>query len=567
MLEYLHVKNLALIKEAELLLSGNLNILSGETGAGKSELLGSVNLALGARADKTLIRTNAPYALIELRFHVEEPEVLESLKALGVEPEEGEIILSRKILPDRSFARLQGEIVNVSLLSRVSELLINIHGQHDHQMLLRDDMHIHVLDAYGKEALEEVKKNYAEAYRLYRAKKEELNAFGTGSDEEREKRMDFLEFQIHEIEDASLRPEEEEEVRAEFRRLSDAQKIRETLSMVDQLLSGSTADSVAEAVRLSMSLRDYTQEMKELSDSVTGLESLLSDAVRETRSLYESSDTDEEQLYKMESRLDLINSLKRKYGGSIPEVLETLEALRIEYTALASFHENKARLEEELKTLRTSLVHEGRRLHEARTAVSERFSLKMEQALSELNFLSVRFLAEVSLTTHYSRDGADDIRFMISTNPGEELKPLSRVASGGELSRIMLAIRTIISDSDHVDTLIFDEIDTGISGKTGAMVAKKLSEISKRHQVICLSHLPQIVSMADYHYLIEKNTSDGETVTTIQPLSEEESLRALAGLLGGGVVTESSLENAREMRKRLKDADLSADMSEEQGQG
>ena len=552
MLEYLHVKNLALIKEAELLLSGNLNILSGETGAGKSVLLGSVNLALGARADKTLIRTNAPYALIELRFRVEEPEVLESLRALGVEPEEGEIILSRKILPDRSFARLQGEIVNVSLLSKVSELLINIHGQHDHQTLLRDEMHIHVLDAYGREALEEIRESYAEAYRLYRAKREELGSFGTGSDEEREKRMDFLEFQIREIEDASLKPEEEEEVRAAFRRLSDAQKIRDSLSMMDNFLSGSTADNVTEAVRLSLGLRDYSTEMKNLSDSVSGLESLLSDTVREIRGLYENSDTDEEELDRLEKRLDLINSLKRKYGGSIPEILETLDTLREEHAALAAFNENKARLEEELKALRTALVHEGRCLHEARVSQAERFSGEMEQALSELNFLSVRFRAEVNLTTHYSRDGADEIRFMISTNPGEELKPLSKVASGGELSRIMLAIRTIISDSDHVGTLIFDEIDTGISGKTGAMVARKLREISERHQVICISHLPQIVSMADHHYLIEKNVSDGETVTTIQPLSEEESLRALAGLLGGGMVTESSLENAREMRERLK---------------
>ena len=556
MLEYLHVKNLALLKEAELILSGNLNILSGETGAGKSVLLGSVNLALGARADKTLIRTNAPYALIELRFHVEEPEVIESLRALGVEPEEGEIILSRKILPDRSFARLQGEIVNVSLLTKVSELLINIHGQHDHQTLLRDEMHIHVLDAYGKETLEEVKKSYGEAYRLYRAKREELNVLGTGSDEERLARMDYLEFQIHEIEEASLKPDEEEQVRAEFRRLSDAQKIRDALSSIDQLLSGSTSDNVTEAVRLSMSLRDYTPEMKNLSESVSGLESLLSDTIRETRNLYENSDTDEERLYLLENRLDLLNTLKRKYGGSIPEVLQTLETLQKEHQALAAFNENKEKLEAELKALRTALVHEGKRLHEERLSVAERFSKEMEQALSELNFLSVRFLAEVSLTTHYSKDGADDVRFMISTNPGEELKPLSRVASGGELSRIMLAIRTIISDSDHVETLIFDEIDAGISGKTGAMVAKKLREISKRHQVICISHLPQIVSMADHHYLIEKNAVEGETVTTITPLGEEESLRALAGLLGGGEVTESSLENAREMRKRLKEEEL-----------
>ena len=552
MLEYLHVKNLALIKEAELLLSGGLNILSGETGAGKSVLLGSVNLALGARADKSLIRTNAPYALIELRFRTEEPETLESLRALGIEPEDGEIILSRKILPDRSFARLQGEIVNVSLLSKVSELLINIHGQHDHQKLLREEMHLHVLDEYGKEALEEVKRAYGEAYRKYRQMRDELNALGSGGDEEREARMDFLEFQIREIEDASLKPEEEEEIRADYRRLSDAKKIRETLSMMEGLLSEGTEDRVAEAARLSSSLRDYAPEMKDLSDSVSALESMLADTLRETRRLYEDSDTDEEQLYRLEQRLDLLNSLKRKYGGSIPEVLNTLETLRKEHAALASFNENKERIEAELKTLRTELVHEGRRLHEARTEVSGRFSREMEQALSELNFLSVRFLADVSLTTHYSKDGADDVRFMISLNPGEELKPLSKVASGGELSRIMLAVRTIISDSDHVDTLIFDEVDTGISGKTGAMVARKLMEISERHQVICISHLPQIVSMAEHHYLIEKNAADGETVTSITPLSEEESIRALAGLLGGGEVTETSLGNAREMRKRMR---------------
>ena len=565
MLEYLHVKNLALIKEAELLLSGNLNILSGETGAGKSVLLGSVNLALGARADKTLIRTNAPYALIELRFRVDEPEVLENLRSLGVEPEDGELILSRKILPDRSFARLQGEIVNVSLLSKVSELLINVHGQHDHQMLLRDEMHVHLLDSYGKETLDEAKKSYIDAYWKYRAKKEALNALGGGSEEERQARMDFLEFQISEIENAGLNPDEEEQIRGEYRLLSDAQKIQETLNTVDYLLSGSASDNVTEAVRLSMSLKEYTPGLKDLSDALSSLESLLSDTIRETRSQCLSNETNEERLHMLEARLALINSLKRKHGGSIQSVLHTLDILRSEYKALTSFNENKARIEEELKELRTTLVHEGRKLHEERVSQAERFSGEMEKALSELNFLSVRFHADVSLTTHYSKDGADNVRFMISTNPGEELKPLSKVASGGELSRIMLAIRTIISDSDHVGTLIFDEIDTGISGKTGAMVAKKLREIARRHQVICISHLPQIVSMADHHYLIEKNISDGETVTTIQPLNEEESLNALAGLLGGGEVTESSLENAREMRRRLKEDALSEEEEENGG--
>ena len=303
----------------------------------------------------------------------------------------------------------------------------------------------------------------------------------------------------------------------------------------------------------------------DLSDALSSLESLLSDTLRETRSQCLSNETNEERLHMLEARLALINSLKRKHGGSIQSVLHTLDILRSEYKALTSFNENKARIEEELKELRTTLVHEGRKLHEERVSQAERFSGEMEKALSELNFLSVRFHADVSLTTHYSKDGADNVRFMISTNPGEELKPLSKVASGGELSRIMLAIRTIISDSDHVGTLIFDEIDTGISGKTGAMVAKKLREIARRHQVICISHLPQIVSMADHHYLIEKNISDGETVTTIQPLNEEESLNALAGLLGGGEVTESSLENAREMRRRLKEDALSEEEEENGG--
>ena len=552
MLEYIHVKNLALIREAELFLSGHLNILSGETGAGKSVLLGSVNLALGARADKSLIRTNAPYALIELRFRVNEPEVLENLRALGIEPEDGEVILTRKIMPDRSFARLQGEIVNVSLLSKVSELLINVHGQHDHQMLLREEMHLHVLDDYAKEALQNVKASYEEAYREYRLKREELKALGEGDDEEREKRMDFLAFQIKEISDADLKPEEEEALRTEFRKLSEAERIRGALNAANSLLSGTVSDNVSEAVRQVMSLKDYSKELSGLYDGLSALESMLTDSVREVRTLSENSETDEEALFRVESRLDLVNSLKRKYGGSIEEVLRTGERLQEEYQALLHFTENKARLEEELGLLKKRLVHEGKQLHEARAEAAERFSREMCTALSELNFLSVRFQAEVLMTTHYSRDGADSVSFLISTNPGEALKPLSRVASGGELSRIMLAIRTIISDSDHVGTLIFDEIDTGISGKTGAMVGRKLSEIARRHQVICITHLPQIVAMADHHYLIEKNAVDGETVTSITPLTEEDSIRALAGLLGGGEVTDSSLINARELRARMK---------------
>ncbi|MBQ6551540.1 MAG: DNA repair protein RecN [Lachnospiraceae bacterium] len=551
MLEYLHVKNLALIREAELFLSDGLNVLLGETGAGKSVLLGSVGLALGARADRSLIRTNAPYALIELRFRVDAPETIESLRALGIEPEEGEIIISRKILPDRSFSRLQGEIVNTSLLSKVSEHLLNVHGQHDNEMLLREERHLSILDDYAKNELREVLPEYTEAYRAYRAKKEELKALGPGDDDERNARMDFLAFEIREITDAGLVPDEEEEVRSEFRRLSDAKRIRDTLSGIEGLLSGEVSDSIQEAVRLSMGLRDYSKDLSGLSETLSGVEAVLSDGLRETRTLFDANDADEERLYLLESRLDLINSLKRKYGGSIPEILETLSGLEKEYAALERFTENKERCEEELRALQKQLVHAGKRLHEAREQEADRFSREMAEALRGLNFLDVRFRAEVTLTTHYSQDGADSVRFLIATNPGEDLKPLSKVASGGELSRIMLAIRTIISDSDHVDTLIFDEIDTGISGKTGAMVAIKLREIARYRQVLCVTHLPQIAAAADHHFLIEKSAQDGGTETDIRPLDEESAERVLAGLLGGEV-TSASLKNAKELKERMR---------------
>lgn len=549
MLEYLYVKNLALIQEVELKFSDHLNILSGETGAGKSVLLGSVGLALGGRADTDMIRTGTDTALVELLFRVNEKEA-EKLREMDIEPEDGEVIISRKISQGKSQGKINGETVPVSLLKKAASCLINVHGQHEHETLLSEENHLVLLDRCGHAVIESAKEKYLSVYREYRNIKEKITHMG-GDDEARKRELDFLSYEIEEIEEAEIRVGEEEDITKELRKLNASKLILEGLAVIAEAVSGDTADRLSDAVREAMQLRAYDESMEDLSVQLKEIESLLSDAARDVRERIDNTETDEEKIDRLSERLDLIGRMKQKYGGSEERILETCRELKKRYEELEAFDADKEAFLEKLREQRKKLISEAGVLHEVRKAAAAEFDREMQEALQDLNFMSVCFRTEVTETNRYTSDGADEVCFMISTNPGEPLKPLSKVASGGELSRIMLAVKSITAGADDISTLIFDEIDTGISGRTAGAVAAKMKKIAADHQVICISHLPQIVAAADHHFLIEKSVEDEKTLSRIRELDPEESICEIARLSAVGELTQANIDNARELKKLL----------------
>ncbi|MBR0086314.1 MAG: DNA repair protein RecN [Lachnospiraceae bacterium] len=551
MLESLHVKNMALIKDAELELKSGLNVLSGETGAGKSLLLGSVDLALGKRADPDLIRNGESAAYVELVFSLPEPGLEEKVREMGMEPEEGRLIISRRITEGRSVSRVNGETVTLTNLKKLTELLIDIHGQHDHQSLLKEENHLKVLDAFEKDLLQEAKEAYEASYLKYRAFREKIREMGDDP-ESRKRQLDFLDFQIREIEEASLKSGEEEELDRLYRKLNSREMVKNALEQILENLREEVSSKISECIRLSREAAEADEEIKPLLTQLYDIDALTEDAGREASHLLENADVDEEQLKAVEDRLSLIIGLKKKYGGSVEQILKNLKAYRKEYDELYDFDVNAEKILQELEKEKVILVEKAAALHEKRLEAAESFSCAMEEALRDLNFLHVAFRVQVQETTRFTRSGADEVRFLISTNPGEEPRPLSRVASGGELSRIMLAIKSISADADDIPVLIFDEIDQGISGRTAAAVARKMQKIAEDHQVICISHLPQIVASADDNFLIEKSVEDGETITRLAALSYEDSIREIARLSGSGEITDSNLRNAAEMKENLR---------------
>ena len=546
MLLELKVKNLALIEEAEIEFGQGLNILTGETGAGKSILIGSVNMALGGKASRDSIRQGAESAYIELLFSVDTPEQEEALKALDIQvPEDKTLIISRKILPSRSTSRINDETVTALRLKQATALLLDIHGQHEHQSLLNLHHHLEILDAYARAETAPLKEETARAYGRYQELKQKLSAMEGGL-EERLREADFLRFEIEKIQEAGLKEGEEEELSARYRKLSHARRIAENLGEAYGALE---QDMMARVIKGVDQAAAYDEALKEIRDQAYEAESLLNDLSRSIQDYMENCVFDQEEFRQIEERLDLIHGLQAKYGNSEGAVLKALEEKQARLEELEHFDQIRSELEEELERAGEKLEELCSRLTQVRIREAEALSEKMRESLADLNFLDVSFVMEIRRLDHYTAEGWDEAEFLISTNPGEPVKPLREVASGGELSRIMLAIKTVLADTYQIPTLIFDETDTGISGRTAQSVSEKLREISKTHQVICITHLPQIASMADVHFEIAKSVSQGKTVTRIKPLNREESVEELARLLGGAKITDAVRQNALEMKE------------------
>jgi len=551
MLQNLHVKNLALIDETEVEFSEGLNILTGETGAGKSIIIGSINLALGQRVPKEMLKENGEPALVELIFSVDDEKVREKLEELDIEAEDDMVILSRKISSGKAVARINGEAVSASTLKEVASLLIDIHGQHEHQSLLSKKKHLDILDAYAKQELGNQKEMLSLAFGEYKKLKEEWNTSNMDA-EERARELSFLEFEIKEIEEAHLKIGEDEALEEQFKRFSNGRKILEAVNHAQEVVDGqgeNASELIGRALRELSFVSAYDKQVAELENQLMEIESLMHDFVHELSSYISDADFDEQTYRMIEYRLDIINHMKSKYGNSIENILKVYEEKCKRVEVLNDYDTYLSKLSIALQAKEKEVKALCENISELRKKNAVLLCEAITQALQDLNFLDVKFTMEFGEPTGFSANGFDEPEFMISTNPGEPVKPLGKVASGGELSRIMLAIKTVMADADEIESLIFDEIDSGISGRTAQMVAEKMNVLGRNHQIICITHLPQIAAMADAHYLIEKKVEKNETHSNIFKLNQDESVHELARMLGGVEITDAVERNAQEMKE------------------
>lgn len=551
MLQNLHVKNLALIDEAEVDFERGLNILTGETGAGKSIILGSVNLALGGRYSADILRKGASYGLVELVFTITSEAQERALQTLDVYPEDGAVILSRKLMEGRSTSRINGETVPAAKLKEIASVLIDIHGQHEHQSLLYKKNHLQILDEFAKEELGTIKKQYGTCYQLFKEKQKELEKASI-DEETRRKEADFLTYEINEIEAAHIKEGEDELLEEQYQKMCRSQKVMEHLQEAYQCCFGQDASAgelLSRSAKTLQSLVGFEKRADDLYDQIAEIDSLLSDLGREIAEYMSSWEFSEEEFAETEERLNVLNHIKNRYGKTLEDVNRALEEKKARLDILSDYDLYLERLKKELRDAEETLQQAAERLTTLRKKAAKELTAKISSHLLDLNFLEVKFEMVFQKFSEFTLSGIDDVEFMISMNPGLPVCPLAEIASGGELSRIMLAIKTVMADKDEIETLIFDEIDVGISGRTAQKVSEKMAYIGKKHQVICITHLAQIAAMADAHFLIEKTVEDQTTTTDIQLLNEEQSVEELARILGGAEITAAVLENAREMKE------------------
>lgn len=555
MLENLHVKNIALIDETEVDFGQGLNILTGETGAGKSILLGSVGLALGGKYSSDLLRNGAENGLVELTFSVEDERIRKKLEELEIIPDDGMVTLTRKFTGNRSVSRINGETVNTAKLKEAAALLIDIHGQHDNKTLLQRKNHLALLDLFGRKEIDPVKAEMAKCYKEYRkiCKKSEETSL---DEEARRRELSLSEFEVNEIEEASLVENEDEELEETYRRMTESRKITTAVAQTYRYTCEDSAanagDCLTRAIRSFREAAEFDEEGDRLNSLLMDVDSLLNDFNRELSEYAAKFEFSEEEFKETEERLNLINHLKAKYGNSVSDILAYCEEKRQRIEQLNDYDAYITQIEEEKERALKQVEHVTKQLHEVRDHYKNVFAEEIRLHLKELNFLDTRFEIRISDTGQFGANGSDEAEFYLALNPGEPVKPLGNIASGGELSRIMLAVKTVLADTEDTPTLIFDEIDAGISGITAAKVGEKLKLIGRSRQVLCITHLPQIAAVADSHFLIEKSAENESVKTRIRLLNEEDSVKELARILGGDKITPSITKSAREMKEMAK---------------
>ena len=553
MLLSLHVKNFAIIDEVYVDFGPGMNILSGETGAGKSILLGSVSAALGGRVNREMLGRKADYALAELVFDGENETVRELLKRQEL-PIEENLIISRRISDNgRSISRVNGEAVSTAFLKELADCLLEVYGQHEYQTLLSEKNQLHLLDRFDRGRSEPLLSNIAEEYAEYRrAEKEYEEALGHAEGRTRE--LSLLQYEHDEIEKAALKPGEDAALEERYRVLANQSRILEAVSEADRVLhtdSDCASDKLGRALRLLSRVTEYDSKLSDISADLEQIEEQLTDIGCRLSDYREEAEGDPEELNYTEERLNLINRLKSKYGKTLEDIAAYDAGLMDRIEKLTDFDRYLENLQRTVKSKEKSLKALCEKLTDIRLSAAKELTASITEALKELNFPSAVFRIDLS-EAPLSADGCDAVTFMISANPGEPVRPLSKVASGGELSRISLAVKSVFAGRDEIETLILDEIDSGISGRTAQKVAEKMAAISGEHQILCITHLPQIAAMADRHFLIDKTTDGQSTMTVVKPLSEEETVDELARMLGGAEITDSVRQNAKEMRMLAK---------------
>ena len=549
MLLEISIKNFAIIEAISLNFEKGMTVLTGETGAGKSIIIDAMNMMLGARATTDVIRHGAPKAEIEGLFSVENSHALQMIfDEQGIELGD-EIIIRREILQNgRSVSRVNGQMVNLSVLRSIGQHLVDIHGQHDQEELMRPQLHIQMLDEFGDAAFLELKQAYQTNFEAYRNMRKQLLEVKKNQ-EEHKTRIEMLEFQMAEIESASLKPGEDIKLNQERDKLLNHKHIADTLTNAYAMLDNEEFSSLAN-VRSAMndmeSLEDYDVEYRELSTSLSESYYVLEDVTKRLEDIIEDLDFDGNRLMQIENRLDLIHAITRKYGGNVDDVLLYFAKITEEYNLLTGHHLSSDDMEAELKKLEVSLVDLASQLSSARHILAKQLELEIQQELKDLYMEKAQFQVKFT-NAKFSREGNETVEFYISTNPGEDFKPLVKVASGGELSRLMLAIKSAFSRKEGKTSIVFDEVDTGVSGRVAQAIAQKIHKIGQHGQVLAISHLPQVIAIADYQFFIEKISDEHSTVSTVRLLTLEERVEEVAKMLAGENVTVAALTQAREL--------------------
>ena len=549
MLDRLLVKDLALIEKSVVEFSGGLNVLTGETGAGKSILLGSIQLALGQKANKDLIRHGKEQAIVELDFSLTEEEV-RRIQALeeDLELEEERLLIRRKISEKKSDIRVNDLGLTLAKLREITGGLLDLHGQHEHQSLLREGSHLEIIDGFRKKQGGKLLEEVADAYHLLQEKKRALQKFSL-KEEERTRELDFLDFEIQELADAHLSEGEEAELTKEYSLYENMDRLKSLLLSAKESLEEMDFHRPIQAVE---EAKDFDESLKELSDSLYDLEAVGEDCLRSLDHYLDHAEVDEEKLFTLGERLEQIRRVMMKHGGTEAKALAALAKKEERRTFLLDYEKDEEKAKKAIVEQEKLLREKAVLLSKERQEDAKVLAKQIQGEMQEMGFLDTKFEFHFQEKKEPTEKGLDEVEAYVSLNPGEPLRPLREVGSGGELSRIMLSIKTVLADTEGVSTLIFDEIESGISGRTAEKVGEKLQKIAKNHQVILITHLPQIAAKADHHFLIEKTVENGVTHTGIHPLEEKESIEELARLLGGDEISEASLENARELKAKSK---------------
>ena len=560
MLSELNIKNFALINELNIKLQPGFNVLTGETGAGKSIILDALDILMGARAYKEVIRTGESSAYIEALFHPDKKDEIDNiLSENGVSSEDDMLLISREIKEDgRNKGRINGQLVTVSLIQEIAPYLVDIHGQHEQQSLLDEDTHLMILDQYIKNDIKDLKADVSDYFSQIQSVKNKLNNIDI-DEQSRARKVDLYQFQIDEIKKANLEKGEDKSLFQEYKKLNNMEEIYALCGEIDNLINAEDYNQEGMMDKVGHYMKNL-EEFTEYDDRLADFHQSLQNVYYELEELsfglddYISSvDFDQQKLKKVEERLDLINRLKRKYGDSISEILEYKEELKEKLSELKNQEKIIEELNSKLEKLKEKYDEKAVKLSKIRKEQAEQFEKDMKAELKDLAMEKARLKVDFKKSGR-TKEGIDDVKFLISTNPGEELKPLSKIISGGELSRAMLAFKNIMADIDRVETIVFDEVDKGIGGKTAQKLAEKLYRISTKRQLICVSHLPQVASMGDNHYYINKKTTENKkTVTSIQKLNQKEIIEELARMLGGVKLTDTTKSHAREMLKMAKE--------------